>query len=257
MLQAFVIDRGKGFAHHLRVAALGSLHTIGLGGAEKGGHLVELHLGPFGEGVIVALGAGDVRAEEGAEGEAEIVEPHPRIAEQVAGRSVVEELPVGRHHRVDHLVPGFIDLDLVFQPILVGVEADLVGLVGDTHHVREVIEEMAAVAIGIQQLVNDLGPLRNARIIDELKGFLAGRDAAGDVEIDPPDELLVRSERIRLQLGLCQARVHQVVDAGGGLGEPGIGGDAESLRLQSFGRLLVGGREPLERQTVDVAIADL
>jgi phage terminase large subunit-like protein len=27
---------------------------------------------------------------------------------------------------------------------LVGVEADLVGLVGDTHHVREVIEEMAA-----------------------------------------------------------------------------------------------------------------
>ena len=258
LLEFPVVQAGHGLAHEGGGLALAAFPCAeGVGGAEEGGHFIELALGPVGEGVVVTLGAGDVGSEEGAERQAEVVEPHSGVTQEVTGGAVFQEPAVGGHHGVDHLVPGDVVGDLTFDPVLVGEVADLVGRVGHSHHVGEVVEQVAVIAGGVQQAVDELRAFGEAGVIEEFERLLTRGNAAGEVEEHAADELLVGGERVGLLLGLLQSGFHEHVDARGGLGEVGIGRDAEALGLQRFRCLLINFGEFVQREAIDVAAADL
>ena len=257
LLHAAVVDAGEDLAHAFAIVARIAARAECLRRAEESGHFVELALRPVGEGMVVALRAGDIRAEEGAEREAQIIEAHARIAEEVAGGSVVEQLAIRGHHGGDHFVPGDVVVDLALQPVLIGVKSGLLRVVGHTQHIGEVIEEVAAVAFGVQQRIDDLRALGNAGVIDEGERLLACGDAAGEVEIHAADELLVAGERIGLLPGFGERAINELIDACGGLREIGVSRDAEAFGLELFGDLLILRSEAGERQTMHVAVADL
>ena len=250
----FVIERGQGAAH---ISGNATLVIVCLSGTKEGRHLVELPLCPIGERMIVALGAGNVRAEEGAECQREVIKSHASIPQQVTGRAVVEQLSICGHHREDCLIPRHVVGDLALQPVLVGVKPGLLSHICDAKHVGEVVEEMAAVAIGVEQLVNDLCPLRDAGVSDEFEGFFACRDTPGDVEIHAAHELLIGGQRVRLLSALGEAAINEQVDAGGRLREIRVRRDTQAFWLQRLHRLLIHRAELVERQAIHIAISHL
>ncbi len=96
-LGAFIADLlGQGEAV-LRLILAG-IHSVG-----EGGHLVEVHLGPLVEGVVVALGALEADAEENADGVRHVVEGHAAVADVVADRAIVPDHATGRNEFADEL----------------------------------------------------------------------------------------------------------------------------------------------------------
>ena len=205
----------------------------------------------------MALRAGNIGAEEGAEREAQIVQTHARIAQKVARGAVLQQLPVGGHHGVNHFIPRDVVRNLALQPVLIGVEPGLVRQISHAHHVGEVVEKTAAVTLGVQQLVDHFRALRDTGVSDEFERLFPRWNASRNIEINPPNKLLVRGQRVRLLARLLQAGIHQHVNLRCCLGQIGIGGNPQSLRLQCFRHLLVSGGQFIEGQPVNIAIADL
>ena len=67
------------------VAHFSGVAIADVGGTEEGGQLKKFTLGPFGKGMVMALGAGNVGPEEDGQGIGQIVERHTGIAQQVTG----------------------------------------------------------------------------------------------------------------------------------------------------------------------------
>ncbi len=149
--------------------------------------------------MVVALGTGDVRAEEHREGVGKVVERHARVTEEITCRTVVPDFAIGSDHLIGDLVPRLVFGDLLLQPLGVweaAHEVCSVELVLDAEHVSEVIICGADVAIGIEKLVDQLSTLGRAAALEEGRGFVVAGDTAHDVEINTTDELLVGAFRI-------------------------------------------------------------
>jgi len=86
----------------------------------KGGEMVIVHLRHGVEGVIVALRADDLGAEEELRGHREIVEGHAVVADRVTTGGISPGAPRGGDELVDEFVVGFIAADGGLDPLLVG-----------------------------------------------------------------------------------------------------------------------------------------
>ena len=173
-----------------------------IGGAKKGSHLVELPLGPVGEGMVMALGATHIGTEKDRQGVRQAVQGHARIAKQVAGRSIGSRAAIGREHTANRLVPGTVFADTIFQPTL--VETVLRALDGrfDAKHVGIPIELVGHVALAHEQVIDESCAFVRVGILRETPDLLGSRDAPHHIEVDPAHEDFITGRRVEfLALG--------------------------------------------------------
>ena len=170
-------------SHHAAVVTCG-------GGAKKGCQFIELFLGPLGEGMVVALSAGDVGAKKDGKGIGEIVQSHTGVTQEVAGGAVAPELACGGEHGGDRFIVGPIFADLLLDPSNVGLrfhEAAIVR-VANPEHSGEIVVEVAGVAVRIQQGANQLRAFLGGGVVEKRHRFRPTGDAPGDVQIGAANE---------------------------------------------------------------------
>ena len=177
-----------GGAFRIQDVAIGE----GSGAAEEGGEVVELALGPIVEGVIVALSAGKVGAEEVLRGEGEVVQGHAGVAHEVTCGGVFLVHAIGGDHFPDHEIIGFVFGDVGFEPFDVGGAADVLGdACFEAEEVGVEVEEVAVMAGGFEEGVDQGDAFVAGFVFEEGAGFGELGDAACDVEVGTADELLV------------------------------------------------------------------
>jgi hypothetical protein len=115
--------------------------------SEEGGHFVEISLGPLVEGMVMALGAGDVDADHDLSEVGERVELHPRVAKKEAGSRILAHVPFRGEQFGHNLVIGLVGLDLITPPLDVGIHPHAVLEIAPVEaiHIGEVIEKMGSV----------------------------------------------------------------------------------------------------------------
>jgi len=213
--------------------------VLGLDVVGEGRHLVELHLRPFVEGMVVALGALDAGAEEDAHGVGHVVERHAAVAHVVADGAVVPGLALGGDQLADEGIVGLVGAQGVLQVAGVSGAGDRTGLLAVGLHAQDigpVVVEVLHVTLGGEQLVDQLGALGGILGGEEFPGFPAGRDAADEIEVDAAHEGGVIDLRVALEVVLFPVGLQQGVDAAGGLRRGGC-------RLQAGGGEGEGGEQ--------------
>ena len=192
-----------------------SVVVLCLDAIREGRHFVELHLRPFVEGVIVALGALDPGTEKHADRAGHVIQRHAAIAHVIANGSVVPGLSLRGDHLADKLVVRFVIAQALLDEIRVGRPSDLAGLIAirlRTQHIRPVVEEVLHVAFRSQQLVDQFRPLVAGFGGDELLGLARCRDSADGVEVDAPDKSVVIRGRVSLQVVFLPVSLKDGVD---------------------------------------------
>ena len=163
-----------------------------VGGSEERRHLVEVALGPFGQRMVVTLGAGHVGAQEGSHEVRDAIQWHLGVEEHEAGGTVVAEATVGGNHLGDQLIPWSAGGEACLKPILEAERRDALGEgILDAQKVRHPVEHLHGVTRREEQFIDQLGPLIR-RITGQERGRLrGGRHATGGVEVDATQELLI------------------------------------------------------------------
>ncbi len=196
--------------------AVGALDAEGVGG-----HLVVVHHGPFVEGVVVALGADHLGAEEDLGGHGHVVELHVVVPDVEADGAVLIGLAFGGDQLMHELVVRFVFGQTLFDPLGVGGAGSVGSVEQDvlvTEDVRPVVEVMLHVAVGGEQGVDQLGAFVRRGVGQEFLGFLECGDAAHGVEVNPAQEDVVAGHLVGREFLLLQFLEHQGVDFLGGLG---------------------------------------
>ena len=200
------------FDQHLDGVA-GFLALVGDAAAE-GGEFVILHLRPAVEGMVVALGATDLVAEEDLHRVADVVEEHAAVAEVVSDGGVLGGVAVGGEHFVNHVVPGFV-LGEGFAEPDVPAESILFLVRLEAKEVGEVVEGSAVVAGRGDEGFDQLGAFIGGIAIEKADCFLRGGDATDDAEVVAPEEDVVGDEEVRGELFCGEIGFDELVDLGG------------------------------------------
>ena len=163
-----------------------------VGGSEERRHLVEVALGPFGQRMVVALGAGHIGAQEGGHEVRDAVQGHLGIEEHETGGTVVAEATVRGDHLGDQLIPRSAGGEACLEPILEAERRDALGEgILDAQKVRHPVEHLHGVTRRVEQFIDQLGSLIRRIAGQELGRFRGGRHATGGVEVDATQELLI------------------------------------------------------------------
>ena len=172
-----------------------------LGLTHEGSHLVKVHLVDFLEGVVMALGTGNFRAEEHREGVGEIAERHAEIRQQITGSGIVPNLTFGREHLTHHDVIWLVGRNAILHPVDVTVRTQLVGVHAhpgpNTENVAVPVEHVHREGIRVEELIDQLSALVPTATLHEGRPLVVSRDAASDIEIDSAHELLISDGLIR------------------------------------------------------------
>ena len=202
-------------SHDAAIVVL-SLHTVG-----EGGHFEELHLGPFIEGMIVALSALDASAEEDARGVRHVIERHAAIPHVIADGTVLPCLPLRGDHLGDELVVGLVVTKRLLHEVRISRASDrtrLIAIAGEAQHIRPVIEEVLHIGLGAKKLVDELRTLVGSLVIEECLGLACGGNTADGIEVNASDEGVVVGGRIAGQfVFLPIRRENRINDSGGRL----------------------------------------
>ncbi len=208
---------------------LPGVHSVG-----ERGHLVVVHLRPFVEGMVVALGAFETDAEKDADGVRHVVQGHAPVANVVADGAVLPNRAAGRDELADELVVGLVGADRVLDPELVGG----LGLRGadaeagvDPQNVRPEIVGVAHVALASEQLGDKPGAFVGILRAVEALRLLDRRNAADDVEMGAAHEGRVVDGLVRPQTLLREHRLDEAVDLRGGGGGLRFRGRLSSRRF--------------------------
>ena len=162
--------------------------------------------------MVVALRADDVGAEEDLHGVGEVVEL-VLITLPEADAAAVPHATISGEQVLDELIIRRVGLELLLEPLFISLGSEATfDVVGEAQDVRPVVEHVAGVAIGGQQRVDQLCALLRIIRLFVSSGFLNGRDAARDVEIEPAHEHIVTGGRIGLHAGLFPAGGQELVD---------------------------------------------
>ena len=168
----------------------------------------------------MALRAGHVRAQEGRHEVRDAVQRHLGVKEHEAGRAVVAQASVGGDHLEDELIPRRIGRDARLEPILEGERR--YALAEGVLHAQEVghpVEHLHGVAGREHEFVDQLGTLVRGVAGQEGRRLLGGRDAAGGVDVDAAQELLVGGGGVEGLLVGGEHGADEAVDVGGGRGD--------------------------------------
>ena len=188
--------------------------VLGLDAKSEGGHLVELHLGPLVEGMIVALGTLNAGAQENAGRVGHVVQRHSTIPHVVTDGSIFPGLALGRHHLADKLIVGLIGAETLLHKVSVGCSGNgsrLIAVGREAQHVCPIIEGVLHIGLGAQQLIDEFGSL--VGFLRRHKGvrFPSRRDTTNDIEIDTADKSVVVRGWVSLETVFlpisCQDRV--------------------------------------------------
>ena len=183
-------EAGVAFDRFLDGAEDGFVFPVG--GSEERRHLVEVALGPFGQRMVVALGAGHIGAQEGGHEVRDAVQGHLGVEEHETGGAVVAEATVRGDHLGDQLIPRSAGGEACLEPILEAERRDALGEgILDAQKVRHPVEHLHGVTRRVEQFIDQLGSLVR-RIAGQERGrFRGGRHATGGVEVDATQELLI------------------------------------------------------------------
>ena len=203
----------------------------------EGGHAVVVELGPFIEGVIVALGADDAGAEEDLDGVGEVIE-FVFVALIEADAAAVPSAAFGGEEFLDELVVGSVGLELFLHPFLIGFGGDATfDVVGEAEDVGPVVEEVAGVAVAGEEGVDEFGAFLGVVGLDEGVALFDGGNAAGDVEVEAADEDVIGGGGIGLEAVFLPVGGEEGVDLGGLWQRGGVGGaSAEEDEGERFHR---------------------
>ena len=222
------------FAHPAECAAF---IVLGLNAEGEGRHLVELHLRPLVERMVVALGALDASAEEHANRVGHVVQRHAAIAHVVANCAIVPGLALGRDHVPHESVVGLVVAQALLDEIGVGGAGDLAGLLSlglRPQDVGPIVEEVLHVAFGSQQLVDQFGALVLVLGGGELLHLAGGGNAAHHIKVDAAHENAVIGGSVGSQFAggpvLGQNRVNGM-------------GRGRHVRLGRSGKTQAGGQQ--------------
>ena len=183
-------EAGVAFDRFLDGAEDGFVFPVG--GSEERRHLVEVALGPFGQRMVVALGAGHIGAQEGGHEVRDAVQGHLGIEEHETGGAVVAEATVRGDHLGDQLIPRSAGGEACLEPILEAERRDALGEgILDAQKVRHPVEHLHGVTRRVEQFIDQLGSLIRRGAGQERGRFRGSRHATGGVEVDATQELLI------------------------------------------------------------------
>ena len=182
----------------LRVrAVVGAGHVV-----RERGHLVEVHLRPLVERMVVALRALHAGAEEDADGVGDVVQRHATIAHVVADRAGFEAVALRRDQLAGKLVIRLVLAQRVADIVQISlrreVAADACAL--RAQDVGPVVEEVVHVAVAGQELVDELRAFVRRLGVQKRGGLLKSRDASGDIKIDTAQERRIIGRLVGLHL---------------------------------------------------------
>jgi hypothetical protein len=211
-----------------RAAAINGLGQEGIGEAVAAGHavgvgrhLVVVHLRPFIERVVVALGADHAGAEKDLGGDRHVIQRHVEVADVEADGAVFVALAVGGDDFAHHLVVGLVGAQAVLEPFGVTVKSGQALAATDhlalhAQDVGPVVVKILYVAVTSEELVDQLLPFVGLAAFEEFGGLLQGGDAACDIEIDAADEDCIAGGLVGLDFLLRELGVDEFVNLGGG-----------------------------------------
>ena len=218
-------------------AAAFGIHAVG-----EGGHAVVVQLGPFIEGVIVALSADDAGAEEDLDGVGEVIE-FVFVALVEADAAAVPSAAFGGEEFFDELVVRGVGLEFFLHPFLIGFGGDpAFDVVGEAEDIGPVVEEVAGIAVAGEEGVDEFGAFLGIVGSDEGVAFFEGGDAAGDVEVEAADEDVVGSGGIGLEAVFFPVGSEEGIDLSGLRQGGGVGGasaeedEGERFHKRSYNR---------------------
>ena len=179
------------------------------GAGEEGRELVELLALPAVGLVVVALGALDLDAEEDPRDLAGQLHGLGLVGQREADRAVLVDPAGGRDHRRGDLVPRPVLLELLGEPVFQDVVPHcwIAWLVAWNRITSRQYRAQLRAYSGLSSRAS----VSRARLsLDRSltkKNLLRSRWRAGQVEVNPPDELDVTGQRRRLDLGIDLAQV--------------------------------------------------
>src|ERR1051326_2560426 len=143
-----------------------------------------------------------------------MVQRHAIIAEIEAGGAILPRKAIGGNQFVDNLVVGLVFAERLLDPVGVRLPAIRAGAIAglDAEQVGPPGEVVVDVALGIQQLIDELGALVGVMIIAKREGFGSRRDAADDVEVDAAEKDIIVGGGVGLDLVFFVAGLEVLVD---------------------------------------------
>ena len=145
--------RTLGQLDRIRGTILG-VHAIG-----ECRHAVVVHLGPFIERMVMALGADDAGAQKDLNGVGQMIELVfiPLIETDAAA---VPGTAFGGEQLFDELIVWCVGLQFLLHPLLVSLGRDLaLGVIGQAQNISPIVEQMTRVAIAAEKCVDEFPAL--------------------------------------------------------------------------------------------------
>ena len=181
----------------------------------EGSHFVVLLLRPFVEGVVVALRAHHLGAEEELGGVGHVVQFHAGIPEVVTGGSVLPGIALGGDQRVGDLIERLVLPDLFLYPMVVELAGPDLGSSAhprlEPEQVRPPVEHLALVGGGKKQGVNQHGPLATIAVRKVGTCLVIGGNPSRNSQVEPagkPCLVQVPGDfRFHLPMGLLENTV--------------------------------------------------
>ena len=188
----------------------------GLDAGGPGKELVVIFARPAVERMIVALGAGDLRAEEECGGAFDVCGTVLAIAQVITSGRRTPAVTFGAEQLTRPHIEGFVVADALLDPCEVKISLHALGkFILRTQQIAPVVEHVADVAVGGEQLVNHATTLVGFLGAEEALRFIRCGDAAHEVEIDAAQPRGVVREWSRLLRMLGEVCFDQLVDACG------------------------------------------
>ena len=153
-------------------------------------------LRPSVEGMVVALGAADLRAEEDADGVVDIGERHPLVAELIADGGIFPQLAIGREHVVDPLVVGAVGGDRPLHPIEIGLAPEVfLRPLREPERVGPDVVQPAHPVRAFQEAVDEGRALVGIGRGEEGARLVMRRDPAAEIEVRAAEKLGIGKQR--------------------------------------------------------------
>ena len=157
----------------------------------EGRQFIKLMLRPVVKGMVVALSAADLGAEQDPHRVVDVGQRHPRITELEANGRVFPEEPVGGKHLVDPGVIRLVGANRILHVVEVRFENQLsLGTVHEAEDVGPVVVEMTDVVRALEEVVNKGFAVALGRLQEQL-GFSQAGDPAGEIEKHAAEKLLI------------------------------------------------------------------